>query len=317
MSISSQNKKITSGFVSVVGRTNAGKSTLLNALANAPLALVSKKANATRKKMDFILPFSDENFDSQIIFLDTPGFTKESYTKEIFKKNLIDKYMLKEANNAILESDLSLFISVASSSENEVKHYENFIKKYQKKHILLLNKIDSVTHSELLKILTFYEKYSKDYISLIPLSAANLKDKDKNLLLKEIAKNLPEHPHFYDDQSLSTTLMRDIYKEVIRECIYEYFSDEIPYKSDVRTLSVSEKPNVIVIKAQIIVEKESQKAIIIGRGGKGIRALGTLARKKCEALSECKVFLDLQVKVIPGWSKEKGGLKYLGYEMGE
>lgn len=317
MSISSQNKKITSGFVSVVGRTNAGKSTLLNALANAPLALVSKKANATRKKMDFILPFSDENFDSQIIFLDTPGFTKESYTKEILKKNLIDKYMLKEANNAILESDLSLFISVASSSENEVKHYENFIKKYQKKHILLLNKIDSVTHSELLKILTFYEKYSKDYISLIPLSAANLKDKDKNLLLKEIAKNLPEHPHFYDDQSLSTTLMRDIYKEVIRECIYEYFSDEIPYKSDVRTLSVSEKPNVIVIKAQIIVEKESQKAIIIGRGGKGIRALGTLARKKCEALSECKVFLDLQVKVIPGWSKEKGGLKYLGYEMGE
>ncbi|RDU66397.1 GTPase Era [Helicobacter didelphidarum] len=302
-----KNQKVTSGFVSVIGRTNAGKSTLLNNIIQSPLALVSKKANATRKKMDFIVPFQNNEFDSQIIFLDTPGLHKS--------EKILNEYMLKETASAMRDSDLCVFISVASKNNKEIEHYKSFLETYKKKHIVILNKIDTLTHDELLANLAQYQEFESHYFSLIPIKANNLNVYDRNLILLEISKHLPHHPHFYDNDILSTILMREIYKEAIREVIFEFFSDEIPYESDVKILKVTEEPHLIRIKAQIIVEKDSQKAIIIGKQGKTIKALGTLARKKCEQFSESKIFLELHVKTLKGWSRDKTLLKKLGYDI--
>ncbi len=300
------NKIVTSGFVSVIGRPNSGKSTLLNSIANTPLALVSKKANATRKRMDIIIPYNDMKFDSQIIFIDTPGLHDSN--------KLLNEYMIQEAYKAIGDSDLSIFISVASKNQKEINFYEDFINKYNKKHILILNKIDLLTKADLLTCIKGYEKYHDKYISLIPTRATKLNNKDINNLLYEIAKNLPNHPHFYDNEIISTTLMRDIYKEAIREAIFERLSDELPYESDVKILKIAEKQDTLYIKAQIIVSKDSQKSMIIGKNGNTIKSLGILSRNKCENLAEKKVFLELYVKTINGWNKDKKLLKKVGYD---
>ena len=299
-------KIITSGFVSVVGRPNAGKSTLLNNLVQSPLALVSKKANATRKRMDFIVPFENETFHSQIIFIDTPGLHVST--------KLLNEYMINEALKAIGDSDISLFIAVASKNPREIQHYREFLQKYKKKHILVLNKIDLLSKDELLVCLQQYKKYQSHYLSLIPLQACSPSALQKNALLLEIAKNIPQHPHFYDSSIISTTMMRDIYKEAIREAIFERFSDEIPYQSDIKILKITQKPHILYIKAQIIVEKDSQKSMIIGKDGATIKSLGILARKKCEIIHENKVFLELYVRTIRNWSKNKAGLRQSGYE---
>ena len=141
-------KIMTSGFISVIGRTNAGKSTLLNNLfLKSPIALVSKKINATRKRMDIIVPFEDSDYNSQLIFIDTPGY--------IESKKLLNEYMLQEAKKAVGDSDLSVFVAVASPKKSEILHYKNFLDQHDKKHIVLLNKIDTLNKHELLECLNF------------------------------------------------------------------------------------------------------------------------------------------------------------------
>ncbi len=286
------NKSTKCGFIALIGRPNAGKSTLLNALINENLALTSHKVNATRKQSNIIVPFKN----AQMIFIDTPGLHKS--------QKLLNNLMIDESHKAIESSDIVAFLATAS---DDLAHYEEFLellkaKSAQKKHILLLSKIDLVSKENLLKKLSAYQKYSKNYEALIPISAT----KRVNLegILGAIYEILPHSPFLYDSEIITSTNLREIYREKIRESLFNFTNKEIPYKSEVRLKRVDEG-KITKIYAEIITEKESQKKIIIGSGGKSIKNIGIDARKKIEEFSGGKVFLSLNVVCEKGWSKDK------------
>ncbi len=288
------------GFVAIVGRPNAGKSTLMNHILGEKIALVSQKANATRRRSQAIVMHKDD----QIIFIDTPGLHQ--------KEKLLNQFMLDEALKAIGDCDLVLFLAPAS---DKLEDYEKFLDLNQgrRKHILVLTKIDRVPQEALLKKIMQYNQYSNKFEALIPFSVnKNVGTKD---LLDIIVKYLDESPYLYDPEDLTTEMLRDIYKEFIREGIFENISDEIPYESDVIIDKIDEEKNLERIRATIIVEKESQKGIIIGKGGAAIKRIGQHARGKIENLSGKKVFLELFVSVKKGWSNDKEFLNELGYQL--
>jgi GTP-binding protein Era len=290
------------GYVSVVGRPNAGKSSLLNWLIGEKIALVSHKANATRKRSNIIAMHDDDQ--TQIIFVDTPGLHE--------KEKLLNQFMLDEALKAIGDCDLILFLAPVT---DKLEHYESFLEKNKKdvKHILLLTKTDFVSNDEVLEKINEYEKYSDRYESIMPVSIK--KGTKYTDILDLVSDNLPESPFLYDTEILTTELTRDIYKEFIRESIFENISDEIPYETDVKVEKVQEKPDIDVIKAMIVVEKSSQKGMIIGKGASAIKRIGKSARQKIEKLSGKKCYLELFVSVKKGWSKNKDSLKDMGYDI--
>ncbi|QEZ89675.1 GTPase Era [Aliarcobacter cibarius] len=288
------------GYVSVVGRPNAGKSSLLNWLVGEKIAMVSHKANATRKRSNIIVMHEDD----QIIFVDTPGIHET--------EKLLNQFMLEEALRAMGDCDLILFLAPVTDS---LKYYEDFLEKNKKntKHILLLTKIDFVNNDELMAKLKEYEKYSDKYEAIIPISIK--KATKKADILDEVVKYLPEHPYLFDPEIMTTEHLRDIYKEFIRESIFENISDEIPYETDVIVNKVEEKPNVDVIKATIIVQKDTQKGMIIGQNATAIKRIGKAARIKIEKLSGKKCYLELFVSIKKNWTKNKDALKSMGYDM--
>ena len=287
------------GYVSAIGRPNAGKSSLLNWLVGEKINMVSAKANATRKRSNTIVMHEDD----QIIFVDTPGLHKQ--------EKLINQFMLEEALKAIGDCDLILFLAPVT---DKVVHYEKFLEenKKNKKHILLLTKTDFITADEVAQKIKEYEKYSDKYLSVMPISIQ--KGTKQSDILSEVVKHLPESPYLYDTEIMTTTHLREIYKEFIRESVFDNISDEIPYEADVVIEKVEEKPKVEVIKATIIVEKSTQKGMIIGKGGEAIKRIGLNARKKIEPLIGKKVYLELFVSVKKGWSKNKASLKEMGYD---
>lgn len=288
------------GYVSVVGRPNAGKSSLLNWLVGEKIAMVSHKANATRKRSNIIVMHNDD----QIVFVDTPGLHET--------EKLLNQFMLDEALKAIGDCDLILFLAPIT---DKVTHYENFLEKNKKstKHILLLTKIDNVGNNEVLEKIKEYEQYIDRYESIIPISIK--KQTTQSDILNEVVKHLPEHPHLYDPEILTTEHMRDIFKEFIRESIFDNISDEIPYETDVAINNVQEKKDLDVVKATIIVQKGTQKGMIVGKGGNAIKRIGKDARLKIERLTGRKCYLELFVSVKKGWTKNKKDLKDLGYDV--
>ena len=288
-----------SGFVAVLGRPNAGKSTLLNYLVGEHLAMVSSKENATRKRMNIIVMHDD----AQIVFVDTPGIHHS--------ERLLNQFMLEEAIKALGDSDLLLFLAPVTDS---LKYYKEFLELNKKNipHIVLLTKIDQVSNEKVLKKLLEYQVYHDRYLEIIPISTN--KQSYKNYLLNEIVKFLPESPYYYDTEFLTTSNMKDIYKEYIREAIFEKTAKEIPYFSDVEIERVLEDDSIEKVFAKIIVETNSQKGIIIGKDGATLKRIGKFAREKIELLSAKKAFLKLFVVVKPRWSKEKKHLKELGYD---
>ena len=288
------------GYVSVVGRPNAGKSSLLNWLVGEKIAMVSHKANATRRRSNIIVMHEED----QIVFVDTPGIHET--------EKLLNQFMLDEALKAMGDCDLILFLAPVTDS---LKYYEDFLEKNKKntKHILLLTKIDFVNNDELMAKLKEYEKYSDKYEAIIPISIK--KATKKADILDEVVKYLPEHPYLFDPEIMTTEHLRDIYKEFIRESIFENISDEIPYETDVIVNKVEEKPNVDVIKATIIVQKDTQKGMIIGQNATAIKRIGKAARIKIEKLSGKKCYLELFVSIKKNWTKNKDALKSMGYDM--
>ncbi len=288
------------GYVSVVGRPNAGKSSLLNWLVGEKIAMVSHKANATRKRSNIIVMHNDD----QIIFVDTPGIHET--------EKLLNQFMLDEALKAIGDCDLILFLAPIT---DKLTHYENFLQKNKKdtKHILLLTKIDNVTNNEVLEKIQEYENYKDQYEAIIPVS---IKKQTKHSdILDVVVKYLPAHPYLYDPEILTTEHLRDIFKEFIRESIFENISDEIPYETDVLINKVEEKKGLDVIKATIVVQKGTQKGMIVGKGGSAIKRIGKSARLKIEKLTNRKCFLELFVSVKKGWTKNRQDLKELGYDV--
>ncbi len=290
------------GFISVLGRPNAGKSSLLNYLLGQKLALVSHKANATRKRANIIIMHKK----NQLIFVDTPGLHKA--------EKLLNQFMLSEALKAMGDCDLALFLAPAS---DKISYYEDFLEEFKKlkkttKHILILSKVDTISSNALAQKIKEYEVYKDCYEELYPLCIKNSKGLE---LLDTLVKYLPEHPYLFDEEILTSEHLRDIYKEFIREAIFDNISDEIPYESDVLINKIEEKEHIDVIKATIIVQKDSQKGMIIGKGARAIKRIGKGAREKIEILSEKKCYLELFVSVKKAWSKDAKGLKSLGYDL--
>ncbi len=294
------------GYVATVGRPNAGKSSLLNWLIGEKIAMVSHKANATRKRSNIIAMHQgiEDEEESQIIFIDTPGIHE--------KEKLINQFMLDEALKAIGDCDLILYLAPVT---DKINHYEDFLTKNKKntKHIVVLTKTDFVMPGEVLDKIEEYKKYEDEYESIIPISIK--KGKKQNQILDAVVELLPNSPYLYDTEILTTDHLRDIYKEFVREAVFENISDEIPYETDVVIDKITEKPEIDVIKATIVVEKSSQKGMIIGKGAAAIKRIGKDARVKIEKLSGKKVYLELFVSVKKGWTKNKSSLKEMGYDI--
>jgi len=288
------------GFVAVVGRPNAGKSTLLNFLSEYKLAMVSKKAQATRKRMNIIVTHKN----SQIVFVDTPGIHR--------KEKLLNQFMLEEALKALGDSDLHIFLAPVNDSVEFYKEFLELRKNKNVPHIILLTKVDRADNKRVLQKLQEYNQFASEFKAIIPFSVKR-GGVTKDMLLDEVIKYLPEHPWLYDSEILTTENVRDIYKELIREAIFEKVSDEIPYESDVVIDKIKEDENLDVVTASIVVEKDTQKRMIIGKGAQSIKRVGKYAREQMEEFSGKKIYLDLNVTVKKGWSKNKSFLEDLGY----
>lgn len=305
MSCMNENKDLSTpntraGFVATLGRPNAGKSTLLNYLVGENLALVSHKANATRKQLQVIVSYAP--LQAQIIFVDTPGIHH--------KEKLLNQYMLSQALKAMGDCDLALYLAPVN---DEVKYYEEFLNLSEGlPHLLLLTKIDTCTKEQLLQKIAQYRVYDKHFLSLLPISVK--KGFDREHILQQIVAHLPQSPFLYDEELLTPATLKEIYKEMIRESLFENLSDEIPYEADVLMKSFEEGAKIDRIYAHIIVEKQSQKAVVIGKGGATIKRIGICAREKMCRFGNKAIFLKLDVEVYKGWSKQKDVLKKIGYD---
>ena len=287
-----------SGFVSIIGRTNAGKSSFLNALLNEKIAIVSHKQNATRRKINGIVM----NGEDQIIFTDTPGLHESN--------KAINQLLINQAMKLMGDCDLIVFLAPI---HDDTSDYEKFLAlNPEKPHILVLTKVDESSNAKVLEKITQYQKFQEKFAALLTFSTKQ--PTYKKPLLDEICKLLPEHEYFYDPEFLTPTNEKEIFREFILEAIYENLSDEIPYLSDAIIKSVKEKTGITEIYASIITERDIHKSMIIGKNGETIKRIGIFARKLIQNLTNTKVFLKLDVVVKKGWSKEEKSLnQIIGY----
>jgi len=287
-----------SGFVSIIGRTNAGKSSFLNALLNEKIAIVSHKQNATRRKINGIVM----NGEDQIIFTDTPGLHESN--------KAINQLLISQAIKSMGDCDLIVFLAPI---HDDTSDYEKFLAlNPEKPHILVLTKVDESSNAKVLEKITKYQKFQDKFASLLTFSTKQ--PTYKKPLLDEICKLLPEHEYFYDPEFLTPTNEKEIFREFILEAIYENLSDEIPYLSDAIIKSVKEKTGITEIYASIITERDIHKSMIIGKNAETIKRIGIFARKLIQNLTNTKVFLKLDVVVKKGWSKEEKSLnQIIGY----
>jgi len=292
-------RKIKVGIVGIIGRPNVGKSTLLNQILKTKISIVTPKPQTTRIPILGIL----NGEDYQIAFVDTPGMLEKV-------KYELHKEMVKNIEIIIRDSDLVLFM-VPPSDPEEIENIITIkLKKYSKKAILLINKIDLIRKEEILKIIEIYSKMY-DFVEYIPISASEGDGIDR--IVPAILKNLKEDEPLYPEDIISDKTERFFVAEIIREKIFLFYGEELPYASVVHIEEFNEKENIIYIKAIIYVEKESQRRMIIGHKGNKIKRLGIAARKDIEGFLSKKVYLDLWVKVKEGWRGDRGFLKEIGY----
>jgi len=293
-------KSFRSGFVGLIGRPNAGKSTLLNYLVGEKIAAVSNKPQTTRHKIQGIVN-SDEG---QIVFVDTPGVHKPGY--------LLNRRMMAAVHDAILSVDLVVLMrDAAVSTGNGDRFVLDLVKHSEKPAILVLNKIDKIKDKGKILLLIDYYSSEHEFKEIIPVSA--LKGEAIKSLLREITKHLPENEAIFDEDELTDQPMRILVAEMVREKILESTGDEIPYVTAVITELFDESnPKTTKIYCAIYVERLSQKRIIIGKGAKRVKDVGIKARKDIEHLIGKKVYLQLFVKVVKDWRNKERQLDEIG-----
>jgi len=286
------------GFVSIFGRPNAGKSTLLNALLGEKLAIVSPKVQTP---MHRIKGFLTEPGKYQIIFSDTPGIIEPKYK--------LQEHMMRRVKDALEDADLALLL-VDVNDDLEVD--DSIFASLQLKvpALVVINKMDEANPEKLKQAVGFFSE--KSYCRK-PLAISALKKLYIRELLETTLYFLPEGEPFYDEDDLTDLPTRFFISEIIREKIFGLFEQEVPYHSAVVVQEFKEKTTLVKIAAEIIVQRESQKAIILGEGGKMIKKLGTIAREEIEKFLNRKVFLELFVKVRPKWRDSETHLKEYGY----
>lgn len=296
--------KTKSGYVAILGLPNSGKSTLMNAMLGQKLSITTRKPQTTRKKITGIL--SGENY--QIIFLDTPGILKPAY--------LLQEKMIDIIDSTVKDADVILYLmDLNNDSDGEKTFKDEFtqelFKKINKPVILVLSKADLST-VEKVKLITDKYENDKRFAKIIPV--ASPLGYNFNELIKVIIENLPEHPKYYPDDEITDENERFFVSEIIREKILELYSEEVPYSCEVIIYEFIEREKrKDLIRAEIIVEKESQKGIIIGKGGEAIKKLGEKSRNEIEEFLQRPVFLELRVKVREKWRSSEKLLKSFGY----
>lgn len=287
-----------SGFVSIIGKPNAGKSTLTNALLGEKLSIVTHKAQTTRQR---ILGFlNDENY--QIILTDTPGIMQPKYK--------LQETMMTRVEESLQDSDVVIFVSDTFEKWGEEHEIIQKLKKIKQPILVALNKVDLSSQEKVMEQMNSLEQLIHPNV-IIPISAIEKYNLDK--LLAGILNLLPDHPPYYSKKEFTDRTERFLVAEIIREKIFLLFHEEIPYSTEVIINEFAVKEKLIKIAAEIFVNKKSQKSILIGKGGLAIKNLGTYARVDIEKFLNKKVFLELRIKEQEGWRENEIILKKLGY----
>ena len=296
-----KNKKERTGMVSLIGKTNVGKSTLLNQLIEQKVSITSRKPQTTRQRL-LGIKTKERN---QIIYVDTPGFHQGH-------QRALNKFMNKVALSSIEGVDIVLFVVDALNFSEPDRHLLKQVPNRNNEVILVINKIDKIAKKE--KLIPFVDEISKlfPFSEVIPISA--LKGKNIDILEKEISARLPFGNHLYPKDQIADTSERFLTSEIIREKCITRVGDEVPYRLTVIIDSFKEEETLTTIDGTIYVEKKSQKGIVIGEKGKRLKSIGTAARKDLEKMFGSKVMLRLWVKVKKDWTNDQGAMNSMGYK---
>lgn len=286
------------GYVALVGRPNVGKSSLLNAMIGEKLSIVTPRAQTTREKVLGI--FTEDGV--QIIFVDTPGLLEPSYA--------LHKSMLAAAVEAVRDSDVVLLLLDATRPEELPggEALEELLKRSAVLHVAV-NKVDAARADDVARL----EQWATTTFAKTALHVSAKEGQGLSALRETVTEALPTSPYFYPEDDIAVQNLRFFAEELIRETIFEQYEQEVPYATVARVEEFKEDRSPVYIRATVFVERESQKPIIIGKQGAGIRRLGEAARGKIEQLLGEPVYLDLWVKPMPGWRNKPASLRFLGY----
>ena len=297
-----QSKK--SGYISIVGKTNVGKSTLLNEILGQKISITSRKPQTTRHRLLGVKTIKD----SQMIFIDTPGFHKNY-------KRALNRYMNKVASNAMTGVDVLIYVIDSLEWTKEDQDITNKMIDGYRNSILAINKIDTIKNKE--ELLPFIESISKlkKFSDIIPISA--LKNQNILSLIDSILIKLPGGNHVYPEDQVADISEKFLASEIIREKCITRVGDELPYRISVSIDKFKEENKVTHIDATLFVEKKSQKGMLIGSSGSKLKSIGTASRLELEGIFETKVMLNLWVKVKSGWTDDEAMLSTMGYDLGK
>lgn len=292
-----EQKNFKSGFVSIVGRPNVGKSSLMNKLVGENVSIITSKAQTTRHRIMGILNGSDY----QIVYSDTPGILEPKYS--------LHEAMMTYVKVSLEDADVILLV-VELDDKFDPQLFERF-KKIKTPILLLLNKIDLAKGSQVKDKIEYWKQSLPEITEIVPVSAKTGVNVDT--ILDKVVAKLPVHPPFFPQDDFTDRSERFFAAEMIREKIFLNYSEEIPYSCEVAINSFKDQEDIIRISAEIYVERETQKGIVIGKGGSSLKKVGTEARKDMESFFGKKVFLETHVKVAGNWRKEKNRLRQFGY----
>lgn len=287
------------GFVALIGQPNAGKSTLMNKILGEKASIVSDKPQTTRGRVQGILTLPD----AQVIFVDAPGVLKSTTG--------INKFLQAEAMDAMEQSDVILLLLAADSSEDHAKSLVEMARKAKKPWVAIITKNDLIGGTRVPK---FFNYFMEEKVEFVSISSQRRPDEARAEVLAKVLPHLPKaKAHLFEEDMYTTQTMRQIAAEYIREACFENLHQEIPYGLAVRIIQFSEDENIPTIRAELVIEKENHKAIVIGSKGATIKKIGMESRKAIEKVMDQQIFLELHVQVKENWSQNPRMMKELGY----